>query len=149
MRKTIAAALAGAIALGAGAAAAEEHVVQMLNRNDDGDIMVFEPPVLRIQPGDTVVFESTNPGHNSQSIEGLIPEGGESWKGGINQEVSVTLETPGAYAYKCLPHYGTGMVGIIIVGDDASGLDAIAEESMPGRAGQRMEQYVEQARSMM
>lgn len=149
MKNAIMIALATAVTLGAGAAMAEDHVVRMLNRSDDGEVMVFEPAVLRVQPGDTVIFETTDPGHNSQSIEGLIPEDAEGWKGGINKQVEVTLETPGAYAYKCLPHYGVGMVGIVIVGDDAPGLDAIAEERMPGRAGQRMQQYVEEARSMM
>jgi hypothetical protein len=29
----------------------------------------------------------------------------------------VTLTQEGVYGYKCLPHYGLGMVGLIVVGD--------------------------------
>ncbi|MEM6487236.1 MAG: pseudoazurin [Pseudomonadota bacterium] len=133
----------------AGVAAAEDHQVQMLNRSDSGDVMVFEPAVLRIAPGDTVTFVPTAKGHNAESIADLVPEGAEGWKGKINQEVTITFDVEGVYAYKCTPHYATGMIGLIIVGDSDAGLEAIEKARFPGRSKQRRDEYVELARSMM
>ena len=77
--------------------------------------MVFVPRVVKIQPGDTVKFISANAGHNSQSIKGMIPSGAKKWKSKIGKDFSLTLKTPGVYGYKCTPHYGIGMVGLIVV----------------------------------
>ena len=138
MRATLTAlALVGAVAF-AGTAAAEEHEVKMLNKGSDGEIMVFEPAFLKIEPGDTVTFLATDPSHNTESILGMLPEGAEAWKGKINEEVSVTLTEPGIYGYKCLPHYALGMVGLIQVGDEVPNLDAAMDIDHPGRAGERM-----------
>ena len=76
---------------------ADNHEVQMLNAGTDG-VMVFEPAVLKVNPGDTVTFKSANPGHNSASMEGMIPAGAESWNGGMSQDVTVTLNAEGVYA---------------------------------------------------
>lgn len=95
---------------------AAEHTVQMLNQGPEG-VMVFEPAVLQVEPGDTVTFESTNPSHNSASLLDLSPEGGEQWKGGISQPVTVTLQTEGVYVYECEPHGMMAMVGVIVVGE--------------------------------
>ena len=136
-------ALAGAVAL-AGAANAEEHEVKMLNKGSDGEVMVFEPAFLKIEPGDTVTFLATDPSHNSESIAEMVPEGGEEWKGAINEEISVTLNEPGVYGYKCLPHYAIGMVGLIQVGDELPNLEAAKAAKHPGRAGDRMAALFEQ-----
>ena len=48
-----------------------EHIVQMLNAGSDG-VMVFEPAALKIKKGDTVVFKSVDPGHNTASAPNLI-----------------------------------------------------------------------------
>lgn len=92
---------------------AAEHQVKMLNQGADG-VMVFEPGFLKVNPGDTVVFVPTDPGHDSASE--AIPEGAEAWSGGIGQEVRVTLDKEGVYLYKCIPHLPLGMVGVIQVG---------------------------------
>lgn len=93
------------------------HEVDMLNKDPDNKKIrnVYAPRLLKIQAGDTVVFLSTDKGHDSVSIKGMIPEGAEPWKGKISKEVSVTLDVPGVYGYKCSPHYALGMVGVIIV----------------------------------
>ena len=66
------------------------HIVQMLNKHpeDKKQKMVFYPRILQVNSGDTVTFESTDKGHNSASIKGMIPDGAESWKGKINKDVS-------------------------------------------------------------
>ncbi|MEM7023460.1 MAG: pseudoazurin [Pseudomonadota bacterium] len=103
----------------ASSARADTHIVEMLNADpDDPSVaMVFEPPVLRIAPGDTVVFKSVDPGHNSISKRGMLPEGAEGWNSPMNEDFEVTLEVEGTYGYICLPHYAMGMVGLILVGD--------------------------------
>ena len=46
----------------------------------------------------------------------MIPPGATPFKGRINEEIVVKLTVPGLYGYKCLPHLGMGMVGLIQVG---------------------------------
>lgn len=112
---------------------AAEHEVKMLSSNK-GEMMVFEPPVLKIKPGDTVKWVNANPGHNTVSIDEMTPAGGISWNGKMNEEVSVKFDVEGIYGYKCTPHYILGMVGLIVVGDSNVNKDqakkfAIEEES--------------------
>ncbi|MEM6984912.1 MAG: pseudoazurin [Pseudomonadota bacterium] len=98
-----------------------EHRVKMLNTGADGGSMVFEPAFVRAQVGDTVVFEPTDPAHNSRSV--LVPDGADSWSGALNEEVSITLDAEGVYIYVCDPHSIMAMVGVIQVGA-ATNLDA-------------------------
>lgn len=132
---TLAAATA-AVALSAAAAPADaaEHTVRMLTRGETG-MMVFEPAFLKIAPGDTVVFEPTQPGHNAELIAGMAPDGAAGFKGGINEALSITFDQEGVYGYKCLPHYAMGMVGLIQVGDAAPNLPDAGAVGHPGKAG--------------
>lgn len=143
--------LAGVLAVAslmAGPVAAEDFTVEMLNRGADGQMMVFEPAYLNVQPGDTVTFVATDPSHNAESIPGMLPEGAESFRGPMNQDVSVTFDTEGLYGIKCLPHYGLGMVALINVGDGAAvNLEAAESVRHPGRANQRMAALFERAES--
>ena len=132
-----ASALAGLV-FGAPAAFAADHQVQMLNKDSEGRAMQFEPAFLKVAPGDTVTFIVTNKGHNSESILTLMPEGAEPWKGKINEEITVTFETEGFYAYKCQPHLGLGMVGLIQVGDAPAELDPAEVEKLPQRGEDRL-----------
>lgn len=100
----------------AGSVHAEEHVVEMKNMGDQGP-MVFEPAVVKAAVGDTIRFVPTNPGHNSVSAEGLIPEGATAWEGSLSQEVTVTLDAEGVYVYECEPHTMMAMVGVIVAGE--------------------------------
>ena len=95
---------------------AAEHKIKMLSSNK-GEMMVFEPPVLKIKAGDTVKWTNANPGHNTASIGEMTPAGGSSWNGKMNEELTVKFDVEGTYGYKCTPHYILGMVGLIIVGD--------------------------------
>jgi pseudoazurin len=141
---------AAATTLVPGATRAQEggtvHEVQMLTRDPEtGENQVFKPALLRVQPGDTIRFLATDPGHNSQSNDDLIPEGGETWEGEINEEVEVTLETEGTYPYYCLPHQTAGMVGLILVGDFTSNYEEAKNGRYRGRARQRYEELYARA----
>ena len=104
-----------ALLLMSNVALAAEHTVEMKNKGADG-MMVFEPAVVHVAVGDTVKFVSTDPGHNSESVEGLIPAGATPWKGAIGQPVEVTVDKEGVYVYKCTPHQPMSMVGVIVAG---------------------------------
>ena len=52
----------------AGSAGAAEVEVKLLNKGSDGAVMVFEPALVKIAPGDSVKFVSTDKGHNAESI---------------------------------------------------------------------------------
>jgi pseudoazurin len=120
------------------AARAAVHEIAMLNQHPDdrSKRMIYLPRLLKVQPGDSVTFLATDRGHNSATIDGMVPDGGTAWNGAINEEVTVTLETPGFYGYKCTPHYMLGMVGLIVVEGDGklANLEAARSVSHRGRA---------------
>lgn len=121
-------------------ASAELHEVKMLNRNESGS-MVYEPSYLTIAPGDTVKFLATRPGHNAATIEAMVPEGAEPFKGKLNEEIEVTLTVPGIYGVKCTPHYAMGMVMLIQVGDTPA-TPADLPLDIPPRAKDRLLEYI-------
>jgi pseudoazurin len=144
--------LAGTAALVARPAISEEatvHTIEMLNKDPDDSKqrMIFKPAFVLAKPGDSVKFVATDKGHNSEIIDDMVPEGAEGWKGRINDEVEVTLETPGFYGYKCTPHFGTGMVGLIVVQGDGmmDNLEAAQGVRLRGQAKKRFEALWEQA----
>lgn len=116
----------------AGGAQAADHQVQMLNKGDKG-AMVFQPDFIQAAPGDTVTFVPVDKGHDAESIKGMIPEGAEPFKGKMNEEITVTLDKEGVYGIKCTPHYGMGMVALIVVGQPVNLEEAQAVKN-PGKA---------------
>ena len=106
-------------------ALAEEHVIQMLNKGEKG-AMVFQPNLVQAAPGDTIKFAPSDKSHNAETIKGMIPEGAEGFKSKMNQELSVTLDQEGVYGVKCAPHYGMGMVALIVVGQPVNADEAKA-----------------------
>ena len=93
-----------------------EHEIKMLNFGSEGG-MVFEPGFLKVNVGDKVNFVAVDISHNTESVEGLIPAGATSWKGEINENVSVVIDKEGVYVYQCTPHIILGMVGVIQAGE--------------------------------
>lgn len=112
---------------------AADHRVEMLNKGPDGATMVFSPRLLKVAVGDTVTFVAVDKGHNSAAIKGGVPAGAAEWKGKVNEEITVTLTTPGVYVYQCTPHFGMGMVGAIVAGDPLN-LAEVKALKYPGKA---------------
>ena len=134
------------LALAASPAQAKEHQVKMLNKGAEG-MMLFEPAYLNVAPGDTVKFIATNKGHNAESIPGMVPDGGATFKGKINEEVVVRFNAPGLYGFKCLPHLGMGMVGLVQVGSAVNKATVqAAAAKLPGMGKNRMLNYLKQVR---
>ncbi|HPG88080.1 MAG TPA: pseudoazurin [Hyphomicrobium sp.] len=95
---------------------AAEHVIQMLNKNEAGQTMVFEPMFVKAEPGDTIKFVPTDKNHNSESVKEIWPEGVPPVKGAYSTVVEFKAEKDGLYLFKCLPHYGMGMIALVQVG---------------------------------
>lgn len=123
---------------------AAEFEVHMLNKGADKQAMVFEPAFLKIAPGDTVRFIPTDKGHDVESLADMIPAGAAPFKGKVNAEVTVTFDVPGLYGYRCIPHFGMGMVGLVEVGDGAAAVEAARAVKMPPLARKRMATYLDQ-----
>ena len=141
---TLALGFAGAL-LFAMSANAAEFEVQMLNKGSDGQAMVFEPAFVHVQPGDTVRFVPTDKGHDVETIPGMLPDGAQPFKGKFSEEIKVTFQVPGLYGYRCLPHFGLGMVGLIAVGNTAPNLDAARQLKLPPAAAKRMSAFLDQS----
>jgi pseudoazurin len=62
----------------------------------------------------------------------------------MNEEIVVMFEKPGVYGFECKPHYGMGMVGLVIVGD-ALNLTEAKAVPQKGKAKKRFEQLLETA----
>lgn len=116
------------------------HEVKMLNKATDGskNIMVFEPNLVRAAPGDMIKLIPTDKSHSANSMKGLIPEGAEPIKTGMNEEVDVVLTVEGAYAIQCTPHLTMGMVLLVLVGDVSSNYAAVKEFKYRGKAKERL-----------
>ena len=101
-----------------------DQTVEMLNRLNK-ESMVFEPKIVRVNVGDTVLWKATDKGHNVEFIKKGVPEGVGKFKSKYNKDTEYKFETPGIYAYWCTPHKNMGMIGFVVVGDDKSNLDEI------------------------
>ncbi|WIY52233.1 pseudoazurin [Devosia sp. YIM 151766] len=146
-KEFFAASLGAAALLMSSSVMAEDHQVQMLNKDSTGRTMQFEPAFIKIAPGDTITFVPTDKTHNSEALPGLIPENAEAWKGKINQEITVSFDEAGFYAYKCTPHLAMGMVGLVQVGEPMEDLDSAAVEKLPNKARERLTELVAEAES--
>ncbi len=133
-----------AMVVAAGASSAEEHVVKAVVTN-------WDPLVVFVKPGDTIRWTNMA-GHDTASVEGMLPEGAATWHSKMGEEVVMQFDTPGAYIYKCTPHVSAGMVGAIVVGDGSPGnlaqIDAALEtvpdaKNMVARAIRKMKMELE------
>lgn len=141
MKLALSAAAATLIAVGAAHAAEVE--VNMMNMGKHG-MFQLEPSFLKVAPGDTVHFVAKDKGHDVESIPGMLPDGAQPFKGEMNKDVSVTFTKPGVYGVKCNPHYGMGMVALIVVGDPGSNLKAAEAVNQPGKAKKAFEDLFKQ-----
>lgn len=132
MRRAIFVTTAFAALLAAGTAYAADHQVQMLNKGEKG-IMVFQPAFVEAAVGDTVTFVPTDKGHDAASIDGMLPDGAQPFKGEMSKPITITIGAEGVYGVKCVPHYGMGMVALIVAGKPTN-LDKAKTVKQPGKA---------------
>jgi pseudoazurin len=115
-----------------------------------GVVTQWDPMVLFVQPGDQIVFKQMT-GHDSASLEGMIPEGADTWHSKLGEEgFAITLDVAGVYMYVCTPHISLGMIGAIVVGDtpphNLAAIEAHPQnKGMIGRAVRKLKQALETA----
>jgi len=125
-------------------ALAEDVTVEMLNKLDKRS-MVYSEEIVRIDVGDTVIWKSTDPGHNVEFIsKNGVPDGVEKFKSKVGKDAEFTFSIPGIYAYWCVPHKTMGMIGFVIVGNDLSNLDSIKKVKFLGKSKKIAKSLIEQ-----
>jgi pseudoazurin len=116
---------------------AEDITIEMLNKDADGNKMVYSNELARIDVGDTITWVPTSKGHNVE-----FKAGPTSWKAPKksknSKEVAITFDTPGIYYYWCTPHKGMGMIGLVVVGDDTSNMATIVKAKAMGKSKKKL-----------
>ncbi len=140
--------LATALLVGSAISAFAETIeVEMLNKNEAGDRMVFSQELIRAEVGDVIRFLPTDKSHNAQSARNALPDGQEAFRGRINQPVEYTVTETGLTAVICQPHQSMGMVALIVVGNDLRNADQILEARIPGKGKDKIAALIEEARA--
>jgi len=93
---------------------AKQHTVKLLTSGSNGQMMIMEPAVISIAPGDSISFEPADASHNA--VSDSIPDGATAFATPFGKTQLVTFSVEGIYVYKCQPHLPLGMVGVINVG---------------------------------
>ena len=120
---------------------ASNVTVEMLNKDANGNRMVYSQEVLEIAAGSTVKWVPTDKGHN---VEIIASPNDMKFKSKNGKEASVTFETPGIYYYWCTPHKGMGMIGLVVVGGDTSNKTQISKAKAIGKSKKKLKALLEQ-----
>ena len=116
---------------------ANAATIEMLNKDAEGNRMVYSQEIARIATGDTVTWVPTDKGHNVEIV--AAPKGFDIPKKSKNgKEVAIRFEVPGIYYYWCTPHKGMGMIGLVVVGDNVSNKNAIAKAKAIGKSKKKL-----------
>ena len=106
--------------------------------------MWYSEDVTRVDVGETITWKPTVGGHNVHFV--AWPEEYKMTQkpsGKIGQEYTITLTEPGIYVYLCTPHVRHGMISFIIVGDDVSNKDQIADTMLFGKSQTKLDEFIE------
>ena len=102
--------------------------------------------VIHINVGDTVEWLPTNSGHNVEFIITPqmvpLPE-----KSKMDEFHSMIFEEAGMYVYGCTPHLNTGMLGLIVVGNDFHNIKDTQKTRLSPVANSVLERLVAKAKS--
>ena len=117
--------------------------VEMLNKDADGNKMVYSQEIVEIGVGQIVKWIPTSKGHNVEIV--AAPEGFEIPKKSKNsKEVEIQFDIPGIYYYWCTPHKGMGMIGLVVVEGDISNIDDIASAKAMGKSKKKLKKLIGQ-----
>ena len=102
--------------------------------------------IIHINVGDTVEWLPTNEGHNVEFIMTptmvSLPE-----KSKMNEPYSMIFQEAGIYVYGCTPHLNTGMLGLIVVGNDFHNIEDINEIKLSPVANSVLKRLAKKAKS--
>jgi len=127
--------LSALIALFVTPALAADVTIEMLNKDADGNKMVYSQEIVQINSGDTVTWVPTSKGHN---VEIIASPNGMKYKSKNNKETKITFDQPGIYYYWCTPHKGMGMIGLVVVDGDLSNKDEVAKAKALGKSKKKL-----------
>lgn len=114
-----------------------EFKVDMLHRKGK-ERVTYSQTLVRVNPGDTVKWIARDPYHNVEFVSGAVPEGVRPFKSPLSRDTQYTFTKPGIYVYKCTPHYGMGMVGVVVVGSDLNNFNEVQAIGYPPAARKRL-----------
>ena len=120
---------------------AVDMTIDMLNKNADGERMVYSTEVAKVAVGDTVTWLPASKGHNVHFIS--APDGIELVKSKMNKEFSFTFEKEGIYLYQCTPHKAMGMIGLVVVGENTDNLDSVKKTKVDGKTKKKLKKLLE------
>ena len=109
--------------------------IEMLNKDANGNRMVYSQEVAKIDVGDTVIWLPASKGHN---VEIISSPNKMKFKSKNGKEAKITFDTPGIYYYWCTPHKSMGMIGLVVVGDDLSNINDIASAKAMGKSKKKL-----------
>ena len=109
--------------------------IEMLNKDANGNKMVYSQEVAKVDVGDTVTWLPASKGHN---VEMISSPNDMKFKSKNGKEAKITFDTPGIYYYWCTPHKGMGMIGLVVVGGDLSNIDDIASAKAMGKSKKKL-----------
>ena len=102
--------------------------------------------IIHINVGDSVEWLPTNEGHNVEFIMTptmlSLPE-----KSQMNEPYSMIFQEAGIYVYGCTPHLNTGMLGLIVVGNDFHNIEDINEIKLSPVANSVLKRLAKKAKS--
>ncbi len=120
---------------------AVDMTIDMLNKNADGERMVYSTEVAKVAVGDTITWLPASKGHNVHFIS--APDGVELVKSKMNKEFSFTFEKEGIYLYQCTPHKSMGMIGLVVVGENTDNLDSVRKTKVVGKTKKKLKKLLE------
>ena len=120
---------------------AVDMTIDMLNKNADGERMVYSTEVAKVAVGDTITWLPASKGHNVHFIS--APDGVELVKSKMNKEFSFTFEKEGIYLYQCTPHKSMGMIGLVVVGENTDNLDSVKKTKVVGKTKKKLKELLE------
>ena len=120
---------------------ATDMTIEMLNKDADGNKMVYSEEIVRVDVGDTITWVPTTKGHN---VEMISSPNNMKFKSKNNKEAKITFEVPGLYLYWCTPHKGMGMIGLVVVGGDTSNADTVAKAKVRGKSKKKLKKLLDE-----
>ena len=104
--------------------------------------------IIHINVGDSVEWLPTNEGHNVEFIMTptmvSLPE-----KSKMNEPYSMIFQEAGIYVYGCTPHLNTGMLGLIVVGNDFHNIEDVNEIKLSPVANSVLKRLAKKAKSQL
>ena len=120
-------------------ALAGDMKIEMLNKDTDGNKMVYSEEIARVDVGDAITWVPTTKGHN---VEMIASPNDMKFKSKNGKEATITFEEPGLYLYWCTPHKGMGMIGLVVVGGDTSNSDNVAKAKVRGKSKKKLKKLL-------